>query len=646
MKYRFLQLPRIRKTAPASSSVTGQPYDSLWITIRAYRQGEEKYYQAALQQRGVASFAASFRKPELIQAVDIQSLRQSYEHQLQMIHELAEAGFALSADTLDLGELHALGRRVTQVLPLSIRQEIGAAIVRARRRRHGLRVTLEVAADAQALLAIPWELLVLPFTRSAPTDEQSEEFLFLNADVMLIRQVQGIGRNTPPALTLPIKPQAFAAAPADGAPITILAPTRAAIAEVLPFDAIQRCWYDGDDTLGVLQTRLRNTNPQILHLLCHGARSDTGRGIRSDLMLTHADGYTHRVSAVGLAPTLTLATDLQLILLQACHAGAQSVQNESTARIENERQTSESIALALVRRGAPMVIAMQGVVGQTAAGAFARAWYAAIADGVPIERAIAAGRIAMWSAGGFIDWSLPVVYQGSGQPEPDTWYARLADRVDGAIHEPVIGRTLRGSMIALALVVLTVGVLRWLLLPPPAPHVLDTLRLPLAAWIFLGLVGPAVIATAHQGVRTRTDLSAAVRNAALRAQWAGAYLGYVLGGLMGMLLLIVLWLVGLLDGMAMPAITLIGALLLGALFLSYAAARSQVRAALAIAPVEPALFGLGTLMLVIVAAFTLLIAPVGVFWLSESPFAFLLDPAPGAVALSLALISLILGLGR
>src|SRR5205814_7914235 len=117
---------------------------------------------------------------------------------------------------------------------------------------------------------------------------------------------------------------------------------------------------------------------------------------------------------------LTLATDLQLILLHACHAGANAVQPEVAALVESERQTSESIALALVRRGAPVVVAMQGAVGQTAAGAFAQACYAAIADGEPIERAIAAGRVAMWSAGGFVDWSLPVVYQGSGQPELDT----------------------------------------------------------------------------------------------------------------------------------------------------------------------------------------------------------------------------------
>ncbi len=641
-------MQRAQPSAPTRAFLTAraQRYDSLWIAIRGYRQGEERYYQATLQQRGTAVLVDSFRRPELVLAVDVQSLRRSYEQQLQLMHELAAAGLAISANTLDLQGLHDLGRRVAQALPPSVRQGIGTAVLRARRRRRGLRVTLELAGDVQDLLAIPWELIVLPLTRGVQVDERSEEFLLLNADITLIRQVQGIGRNTPPALTEPLKLQAFAATPADAAPIAIVAPTRAAIAQVLPPDAVEHCWYDGADTLRSMQERLRTTSPQILHLLCHGARSDTGRGIRSDLLFTHADGYTQRVSAVGLAPALTLAADLQMVLLQACHAGASAAQPEVGTVVESERQANESIALALIRRGVPVVVAMQGAVGQAAAGAFVEACYAAIAHGESIDRAIAAGRVAMWSAGGLVDWSLPVVYQGSGQPEADTWYARLADRVDGALHDSVIAHTLRGYVIALALVLLITGILRWLLLPSPTPLVLDIVRLPLAAWMLLGLVGPAVIAAAHEGVRERTDLSAAVRRAALRAQWMGAYLGYVLGGLMGMLLLTALWLVGLLDGLPMLPIMLVGVVLAGALFLSYAAARSQVRSALAIAPVEPALFGFGTLVIVIIAALALLAAPAGLFWLPGSAFAFLLDPAPGAIALSLALISLVLGLRR
>jgi hypothetical protein len=241
-----------------------------------------------------------------------------------------------------------------------------------------------------------------------------------------------------------------------------------------------------------------------------------------------------------------------------------------------------------------------------------------------------------------VDWSLPVIYQGSGQPEPDTWYARLADRLDGAFHDPAIGRTLRGTLIALALGLLTAGVLRWLMPPPQARPALDALRPLLAAWALVGLAGPAVIAAAHRGARARADLSATVRRAALRAQWMGAYLGYATSGIAGMAALASLWAMGLFASIPEADIVLFGAVLLGALFMSYTAARSQVRAALAISPVEPALFDRATVGVIIVAVFALLAAPFGILWLPGTEFAFLLDPAPGALALSVAIISLVL----
>jgi hypothetical protein len=631
----------IATIAPAELALGGaQQYDSLWIVIRAYREGEARYFQAALLQRGAAIFVESFRQPAAIPAADIQALRRSYDEQLRMIHELAAAGFALSADALDVRQLQDLGRRTAAVLPASVRQGIVAALGRARRRRRGLRLTLELAKDAQELLDIPWELMVLPLERGAQADASGEGFLLLNADVTLIRQVQGVGRNTPPLLTHPLKLQAFAATPADVQPID-LTPTRIAIEHVLPPGTSSRSWYDGNDTLGALQERLREVDPQILHLLCHGEQSDTGRGVRSDLLLTHADGYIQRVSTAGLAPVLTLAPDLQLVVLQACHAGAGSVSAPGQAD-DGERRASESIALALVRRGVPLVVAMQGAVGQAVAGAFVQACYTAIAQGAPIEQAIAAGRVAMWAAGGLVDWSLPVIYQGSGQPEPDTWYARLADRLDGAFHDPAIGRTLRGTLVALALGLLTAGVLRWLMQPPQARPALDALRPLLAAWALVGLAGPAVIAATHRGARTRADLSAAVRRAALRAQWMGAYLGYATSGIAGMAALASLWAMGLLASIPEANIVLFGAVLLGALFMSYTTARSQVRAALAISPVEPTLFDRAALGVIIIAALALLAAPFGILWLPGTEFAFLLDPAPGALALSVAIISLVL----
>src|SRR5262249_38794794 len=159
---------------------------------------------------------------------------------------------------------------------------------------------------------------------------------------------------------------------------------------VLPGEAIDQFWYDGRDTLRALQQRIRKANPQIVHLLCHGELSDTGRGFRSDLLFAHDDGYTQRVSAFDLAPALTQATNLQLVVLQACDtatippARPNGPPGAETTN-EAERLAVENIALALVRPGVPAVVAMQGAVRQDAAGAFVQECYDILRQGGSIE---------------------------------------------------------------------------------------------------------------------------------------------------------------------------------------------------------------------------------------------------------------------
>jgi hypothetical protein len=616
-------------------------YDTLRIILSSAEDGS--YFQATVQQGDGLALGGPFRQQERFPAADIEQLRRSYAQQIQMMHELA--ALSLPVPPLDMQRLIALGRRVADVLPAITREGIVAAVQRAQRQRRGLRITLEVGADepAKQLLGIPWELMVLPLTRGAQLDTGGEGFLLLNADVTLVRQVQGIGRNTAPQLTQPLKLQALVADPTDGRPIDVDA-TRAAIEQALAQDMSGR-WYQGADTLSALQERLRESSPQVLHLLCHGELSDTGQGTRSDLLFTHQDGYMQRVSAFDLAPALTLAPDLQLVVLQACYAGSTPTATLVSAlgNGETERMALESVALAIVRQGVPAVVAMQGEVAQDAAAAFVRACYRVLGRGGSLDQAIAAGRIAMHAAGGLADWGLPLVYQGSGLPEPDTWYTRLADHADAVLHDPGARRSLRGGLVALALTLLVTGTLRWLLFAPVPPQALDWLEVPLACWALVGLVGPAVVAACHAGVRERHDLPSPVRRAALRAQWMGAYLGYALGGALGLGVLAVLWMFGLLVVSTIPSLVLLLAvILLAALFLSYAAARSHVRSALAIAPLMPDLFGWPAFGLILLAALLITAAPLLVLVLRETPLAFLLSPAPGAFALALGLVTAVL----
>ena len=612
------------------------------LRIRILPSGRPEHYQVALDVPGIPLFGGPALRPEaLLSAEEIRPLRATYETQIAAFHELEMIG--VDTPPTEPMQLLQLGRRVAQLLPPSVRQGLVAAARRAQRRGHRLRIMLETTTETRAFLAVPWELLVLPIR--GESDAGGEDFLLQDATVSLIRQVRGAGQQTSPRLTQPLMMQAFLADPFGGMPIES-ATTRAALAQALSPAVAEAAWYAGPGTLAVIAERLRVTSPQLLHLLCHGEESGTGYGTRHDLIFTHEDGFIQRVSAFDLAPILSLAPQLQLVVLQACHSGTvprASAPDSTATQSEGERRTIESIALTLVRQGVPAVVAMQGEIGQEAAGAFVQVLYEELARGRGLDHAVAASRVAMRAVRGIVDWSLPVVYQGSGPVEVATWYTRLADRVDAALREPVAARTFRGTVLAWALMLLAGGVSRWLLIPAGVGADLAALIGPLMAWVGVGLVGPAVIATAQRGANGRDDLALPIRRAARYAQWGGAYLGYALGGLLGLSVWVALWALGVLALLPAPLpILIFVGVLLWALAFSYVIARSQWRSALAIVPVDASTYDRASLALLILASLVMIGAPLFVLTLPGSPFAWLLSTEPAALALAGVIISFVL----
>ncbi|HEY0734028.1 MAG TPA: CHAT domain-containing protein [Herpetosiphonaceae bacterium] len=630
-------------TSFAGSSASGfqHPIDTIQIQIRPARSDPDTY-QFTLFQPGLSVMRGPSRLCRLITDADIQAIRHEVEAEIQLFHQLAALSMATAP--LDLKNLLALGRRIAGLLPAAAQQRLAESVRRAKQLRRALKILLEVAPDAGHLLAVPWELLVLPVAEGDA--DAGGEFLLLNYDIALVRQVQSIGHNTAPMIDTPLTVQAFIAAPIDGQPIDIER-TRTALMAALSKEAAARSWYAGPATLMKLNERLRTAQPQILHLLCHGDQQDTGYGLRNDLLFTHQDGLVHRVSAFDLAPTLTLAPSLQLVVLQACYSGSIPLLDHSHSDDRPERSALESIALSLVRQGIPAVIAMQGPVGQDAAGVFVQRLYEVLAEGGSLERAVAVGRIAMQATNAWIDWSLPVVYQGSGYVDVSTWYTRLADRAHAAIGDQAVQRTIRSSLIVWAVLLLIVGVTRWL--ANRGAQVLEptVLLLPLQIWACAACIIPSIVAVMQRDMRRRASLTPALHRAVVYTQWVGAYLGYALGGLIGLLALATLWILGLFSIMPEPlAWTLFVSAVMGAFVSSYIVSRSQARSARAIVPLHPELRTLRWVLPVIAVMLGLVLSPLIMLMLPAHPFAFLLTPGPSALAFGATLILFVLSLGK
>jgi hypothetical protein len=149
--------------------------------------------------------------------------------------------------------------------------------------------------------------------------------------------------------------------------------------------------------LGALQRALRREEYHILHFIGHGGFDPrTQDGV---LVLCDEAGKGRRVTAEHLGTLLHDHRSLRLAVLNACE-GSRASRADPLA----------GVAQTLVQQGVPAVIAMQFEITDEAAIIFSDEFYAATADGYPVDAALAAARKAIFAAGNDIEWGTPVLY--------------------------------------------------------------------------------------------------------------------------------------------------------------------------------------------------------------------------------------------
>lgn len=258
----------------------------------------------------------------------------------------------------------------------------------------GVRLRLRLP---ESLAWLPWEYLYLD---DPEANDPMAGFLALDPRVAIVRhEVMRIPapRLEPPAGQLRM---AAAFAQAEGLALLDLAgerkaleqlfATRGVAGEVIPQSTIESILANLPDA-------------EIFHFGGHGdyATVDAiGRKpiVASRLLLEGAA----EVGAGQLALNLR-GNMLRLVVLGACLAGKRSSPNVANLL--------ESVVRELVASGVPAVVANQFTVSDRAAIAFAKGFYAALFGGLSVERAMVAGRLAMYNADKEgREWGSPVLY--------------------------------------------------------------------------------------------------------------------------------------------------------------------------------------------------------------------------------------------
>jgi tetratricopeptide (TPR) repeat protein len=148
---------------------------------------------------------------------------------------------------------------------------------------------------------------------------------------------------------------------------------------------------------------MRGGPRHIFHFIGHGGFDrNADQGL---IALADEDGLSALMHATELGRLLADHDSLRLVLLNSCE-GARG----------GEQDIFSSTASILVRRGIPAVVAMQYAITDRAAIEFSRAFYEALADGLPVDAAVSEARKAISLAvANTIEWGTPVLYMRSPQ---------------------------------------------------------------------------------------------------------------------------------------------------------------------------------------------------------------------------------------
>jgi membrane-associated phospholipid phosphatase len=256
----------------------------------------------------------------------------------------------------------------------------------------GLRVRLHLA-KVPALADLPWEFLY---------NARMNRFLSLSAETPLIRFLELPERIKPLAVKPPLRILMMVSSPTDYAQLDVareLAKMDEALAD-LTRSGMVIVEREEEATLPDLQRRLRHGPYHVFHFIGHGGFDrQAGDGL---LVFEEPDRRGRQVPAQFLGTLLHDHRPLRMAVLNACEGGRAS-------RDDPFAGTAQS----LIQQGLPAVIAMQFEVSDEAAICFTRSFYGAIADGDPVDAALAAARKAIFAEVSEIEWGTPVLYMRS-----------------------------------------------------------------------------------------------------------------------------------------------------------------------------------------------------------------------------------------
>jgi hypothetical protein len=258
----------------------------------------------------------------------------------------------------------------------------------AEQNERGLRVTLYLTRVPK-LMEVPWEFL---YDRPG--------FLSQSIYTPVVRSLDLKMMRPPRKLTLPLRILGMVSRPQGFETLEVGSEQNklANALSALERDGMVELRWLERATLSALHDVVSAPDEvHVLHYIGHGAYDKRTEG--GILALENADGGLHEVTGEELCSLLQDERSLRLVVLNSCEGARGSCVDPFSG-----------VAASLVECGIPGVVGMQFEITDEAAITFAGRFYTALAQGFPIDAAIAQSRKAIFAAGNDIEFATPVLF--------------------------------------------------------------------------------------------------------------------------------------------------------------------------------------------------------------------------------------------
>ena len=281
------------------------------------------------------------------------------------------------------------GKLYDAVFQEELRDTLQRSLSRTWEQHVGMRLRLRLA-DTPELAELPWEFLY---------DSRRDRFLAQSRRTPLVRYLDLPDPPQPLAVEGPLRLLVMISSPSDYPELDVEQEWNLLTGALAEQQSEGRVVIERlAASMKELRQRLRREQFHVFHFVGHGRyRADCGSGV---LVMEDRYGRSHEVPGDELGGLLNEYDQTRLAVLNACEG----------ARSDDVGDPFAGMAQSLVRQGLPAVVAMQFEITDDAAITFAQELYGAIADGFPLEAALAEARGAIRDEGNPTEWGTPVLY--------------------------------------------------------------------------------------------------------------------------------------------------------------------------------------------------------------------------------------------